>query len=43
MLSTYLNYQIYARDMERSLARVEADPLVSREARYYRARIGSGG
>jgi hypothetical protein len=40
MLSTYLSYQMYARDMERSLARIQSDPFVTREAAYYQEHIG---
>jgi hypothetical protein len=41
MVSTYLSYQVYARDMDRSMARIEADPMVAREAQYYRDTIGT--
>ncbi|MEX6508073.1 DUF1217 domain-containing protein [Jiella sp. M17.18] len=41
MLSSFLTYQLYASDMQRSLNRVAAEPLVSREAAYYKANIGN--
>ena len=40
MLSTYAQYQIYARDMGASLKRVAAEPAVARDTAYYRANIG---
>ncbi|WP_198585987.1 DUF1217 domain-containing protein [Pararhizobium haloflavum] len=41
MLSTYLNFNLIDRDMARSLDRVASDPIVAREAKYYRETIGS--
>lgn len=40
MLSTYAQYQVYARDLSASLKRVSAEPTVSRDTTYYRANIG---
>ncbi|MCP3053670.1 DUF1217 domain-containing protein [Aurantimonas marianensis] len=39
MLSTHLSYQLYTRDMPKTLERVAADPAVKREAEYYRTHI----
>jgi hypothetical protein len=39
MLSTYLSYQLYTRDMPKTLDRIAADPVVKRDAEYYRANI----
>ena len=39
MLSTYLSYQLYTRDMPKTLDRIASDPVVKREAEYYRANI----
>ncbi len=41
MASTYLDYKIYANNMARTLQRVSAEPVVSREAQYYQNNIGS--
>lgn len=41
MLSTYLSYNLLDRDMGRSLGRVAADPVVARDALYYRENIGA--
>ena len=35
MLSTYLSYQLIARDMPKAIDRVEREPMVDRETRYY--------
>ncbi len=35
MLSTYLSYQLIARDMPKAIDRVEREPLVDRETKYY--------
>ncbi|MCK5933569.1 MAG: DUF1217 domain-containing protein [Fulvimarina manganoxydans] len=40
MLSTFLNYQLYTRDMTRTLDRIASDPVAKREAEYYRENIG---
>ena len=40
MLSTFLNYQLYTRDMTRTLDRIASDPVAKREADYYRENIG---
>ncbi|WP_040325928.1 DUF1217 domain-containing protein [Aurantimonas manganoxydans] len=41
MLSNTLSYQLYTRDMTRTLDRIAADPVVKREAEYYRTNIHS--
>lgn len=35
MVSTYMSYQLLARDIDRSLGRVEKQPLVARDTKYY--------
>ena len=35
MLSTYLSYQLIARDMPKAIDRVEREPMVDRETKYY--------
>ena len=35
MLSTYVSYQLIARDIPKALDRVEREPVVDRETRYY--------
>ncbi|MFD2236336.1 DUF1217 domain-containing protein [Aureimonas populi] len=40
MISTFSNYRFYANDMASSLARIEADASVKREAQYYADNIG---
>lgn len=35
MVSTFTSYQIIARDIDRSLSRVESQPMVARETKYY--------
>ena len=40
MLSTFLNYQLYTRDMTRTLDRIASNPVAKREADYYRENIG---
>ncbi len=40
MLSTYLSYNLIARDLDRSLDRVESQPQVQRESEYYLQNIG---
>ncbi|MBB4003276.1 DUF1217 domain-containing protein [Aurantimonas endophytica] len=41
MLSTYLSYQLYTRDMPKTLDRIASDPVIKRDAEYYRANIHS--
>jgi hypothetical protein len=41
MVSTYMTYQQYARDLSTVLQRTGAQPQVSRESEYYKANIGS--
>ena len=40
MINTFLSYQLITRDMEKSIDRVEAQPVVKRETEYYLANIG---
>jgi len=40
MLSTYLSYQLIARDIPKSIDRVEKQPIVDRETKYYLDNIG---
>ena len=40
MLSTYLSYQLIARDIPKSIDRVEKQPAVDRETKYYLDNIG---
>ncbi|WEX79114.1 DUF1217 domain-containing protein [Sinorhizobium numidicum] len=40
MVSTYIDYNLITRDMRTSLNRVSLQPLVAREAEYYKANIG---
>ena len=40
MLSTFTSYQLIARDIPKSIDRVEAQPIVERETDYYLANIG---
>lgn len=40
MINTYTGYQLIVRDMERSISRIEAQPMVARETEYYLANIG---
>ena len=40
MLSTLLNYRLYASDLPKTLARIEADAAVKRDAQYYADNIG---
>lgn len=40
MLSTYLSYQLVTRDLDKSLDRVEQQPMVQRETDYFLANIG---
>lgn len=40
VINTYTGYQLIVRDMERSISRIEAQPMVARETEYYRANIG---
>lgn len=40
MISTYLLYQTYAANLPKTLARVAAEPDVSKGAQYYQANIG---
>jgi hypothetical protein len=39
LLSTYISYQLIARDMAKAIDRVEREPLVDRETRYYTENI----
>lgn len=39
MVSTYLSYRMYAADMSKSLSRIAKDPIVSRDAQYYKENI----
>ena len=39
MLSTYLSYQLITRDMEKAIDRVEREPTVDRETKYYQENI----
>lgn len=41
MINTYTSYQLITRDLERSINRIEAQPVVSRETEYYLENIGS--
>jgi len=40
VVSTYMSYQLVTRDIGKSLARVEKQPMVQRETEYYLANIG---
>ena len=40
MISTYVSYQLLARDLSRTLAQTATDAQVAREAQYYRDNIG---
>ena len=40
MISTYLSYQIIARDIGKSIDRVAREPMVERETAYYLSKIG---
>ena len=40
MVSTYTSYKLITRDIDRSIDRVEKQPLVDRETRYYLDNIG---
>ncbi|MCA1440553.1 DUF1217 domain-containing protein [Ensifer sp. IC4062] len=40
MVSTYIDFNLITRDMRASLNRVSIQPLVAREAEYYKANIG---
>lgn len=40
MTSTYINYKVYAQDIQRTLKRTAAEPQVEREAAYYKDHIG---
>ena len=40
MVTTYLSYNLINRDMAKSLKQVAADPIVTRDAAYYKANIG---
>jgi hypothetical protein len=39
LISTYVGYQMIARDMAKSIGRIEKQPLVQRETEYYRENI----
>lgn len=41
MLSTYLSFNLINRDMAGNLGRVAADPVVSRDMKYFRENIGN--
>lgn len=41
MISSYQSYTFYTRDINETLRRAAADPIVTREAKYYRDTIGS--
>lgn len=41
MVSTYLGYQIIARDLDRALTRVEKQPTVQRDTAYFEKTIGT--
>ncbi|WP_322987640.1 DUF1217 domain-containing protein [Hoeflea sp.] len=41
MISSFQSYTFYTKDINETLARAAADPIVSREAEYYRNTIGS--
>ncbi|MEO4001546.1 DUF1217 domain-containing protein [Mesorhizobium sp. CAU 1732] len=40
MINTYLSYQLVTRDLNKSLARVESEPIVKRDTEYYLENIG---
>lgn len=40
MVSTYLSYDLVTRDIKASLKRAASDPVVARDAEYYKANIG---
>lgn len=40
MLSTSLSYNLITRDIDRSLTRIENQPMVARETKYYQENIG---
>lgn len=41
VINTYASYRLITRDLERSLGRIEEQPVVSRETAYYRENIGN--
>ncbi|KGF68083.1 hypothetical protein LL06_18505 [Hoeflea sp. BAL378] len=41
MISSYQTYTYYTKDINETLSRAANDPIVSREAKYYRDKIGS--
>ena len=41
MINTYLGYQLIARDIPKSLERVQSQPMVQRETEYYLENIGN--
>ena len=41
MITSYQSYTFFARDMTQSLARKASDPVIARDAKYYRDNIGS--
>ncbi|AKI00139.1 Protein of unknown function (DUF1217) [Hoeflea sp. IMCC20628] len=41
MISSYQSYTFYTRDINETLRRAAADPIVTREAQYYRDTIGT--
>jgi hypothetical protein len=43
LVSTYASYQLITRDIDRSLTRVENQPMVARETEYYLENIGKVG
>lgn len=40
MINTYMSYNLITRDLEKSLGRVEKQPVVQRDTEYYLANIG---
>lgn len=40
MVNTFVNYQMIARDLDRSIERIESQPMVQRETDYYLENIG---
>ncbi|WP_112664667.1 DUF1217 domain-containing protein [Microvirga flavescens] len=40
MLTTFTSYQLITKDLQKSLARTAADPVIARDTAYYRENIG---
>lgn len=40
LISTHLSYQLITRDLDRSIQRIESQPMVQRETEYFRDNIG---